>query len=368
MENKRWRRAPGLIIALLLVGASLAAATADDPPRQVAAGASTSTTEPEPSTTTTVESTTTTVAPPPTSASSTAKPRVTTAPKPKPTAAPRPAPKPAPAPGPAGPGIVAAFYYGWYPGSFVAPGSKFQPTGAPYDSKDLATVQRHIDHMRYGGIEAGIASWWGPGHSTDQAFVTDLQAAAGTPFKWALYYEPEGPSFPNQSPGDLRNSLQYIVDRYVSHPNYLRVDGKPVIFVWPDPNDRCDMVTRWNEANAAGFHVVQKRFPGYDKCASQPQSWHDYSPDRPTIEVKGHSFGVSPGFYQYNEASPRLGRDPARFEAGVAAMRASSARWKLVTTFNEWGEGTAVESASEWASPSGYGVYLDIMNRVLGRK
>jgi hypothetical protein len=33
-----------------------------------------------------------------------------------------------------------------------------------------------------------------------------------------------------------------------------------------------------------------------------------------------------------------------------------------VTTFNEWGEGTAVESATEWASPSGYGAYLDALH------
>jgi len=32
-----------------------------------------------------------------------------------------------------------------------------------------------------------------------------------------------------------------------------------------------------------------------------------------------------------------------------------------VTTMNEWGEGTSVESASEWASASGYGTYLDML-------
>jgi hypothetical protein len=44
-------------------------------------------------------------------------------------------------------------------------------------------------------------------------------------------------------------------------------------------------------------------------------------------------------------------------------MVASGAPWQLVTTFNEWGEGTAVESAEEWASSSGYGDYLDALHR-----
>ena len=39
----------------------------------------------------------------------------------------------------------------------------------------------------------------------------------------------------------------------------------------------------------------------------------------------------------------------------VQAMIASNAKFQIITTFNEWGEGTAVESASEWTSPSGNG-------------
>jgi hypothetical protein len=42
----------------------------------------------------------------------------------------------------------------------------------------------------------------------------------------------------------------------------------------------------------------------------------------------------------------------------------SGAPWQLVTTFNEWGEGTAVESAQEWASASGYGTYLDTLHAI----
>ncbi|MEY2569350.1 MAG: hypothetical protein QOE35_3879 [Actinomycetota bacterium] len=357
-----------MVVVLLLAAAGVAAASrGDDSAHPLAAGPST--TRRAATTTSVVEDTTTSTAA--SAPTTTAAARITAAPRPRTatTAKPKaPAPAPAPTPKPSGSGVVAAFYYGWYPGSFELPGSHYTPTAGKYDSKDLATVQRQIDQMRYGGIQAAIASWWGPGSSTDQAFATDLRAADGTPFKWALYYELEGPNYPNQAPDQLRSSLQYIVDRYANDPNYLKVDGKPVIFVWPDPNDRCDMVSRWNAANTFGLYVVQKRFPGYASCGAQPQSWHDYSPDRPTIEVKPWSFGVSPGFWLYNEGSPRLARDPARFEQGVAAMAASPAMWKLVTTFNEWGEGTAVEPATAWATPSGYGVYLDIMHKVLGSR
>src|SRR5207248_11543938 len=65
------------------------------------------------------------------------------------------------------------------------------------------------------------------------------------------------------------------------------------------------------------------------------------------------------------EATPRLARDPATFTTSVQAMAASKAPWQLVTTFNEWGEGTSVESAQEWASSSGYGTYNDILHQCL---
>jgi hypothetical protein len=46
-------------------------------------------------------------------------------------------------------------------------------------------------------------------------------------------------------------------------------------------------------------------------------------------------------------------------------MVASRARFQLVTTFNEWGEGTAVESARQWQSGSGFGSYLDTLHATL---
>jgi hypothetical protein len=63
----------------------------------------------------------------------------------------------------------------------------------------------------------------------------------------------------------------------------------------------------------------------------------------------GRYYSISPGFWRADEASPRLVRDLVAFKTAIRHMVASNAPWQLVTTFNEWGEGTAVESASEWS-------------------
>ena len=296
----------------------------------------------------------------------------TAPPRPAPTAPPVTPPhstttvKPAPPPPPPDPTITAAFYYGWYPDKFRDPGTHFHPVAGTYSSMDRGMVKHQIDQMRYGGMQAAIASWWGPGTPTDKALGVDLRAADGSPFKWAIYYELEGPGFPEQSPEQIHATMQYVADHYGHDPSYLHVDGKPVVFVWPDPSDNCDMVRRWRGATT-GFYVVQKRFDGYEGCVGDADSWHEYSPNLYRTGVKGFSFSVSPGFWRYDEG-PRAVRDPAQFDAAVAAMAAAPLKWKLVTTYNEWGEGTAVEPATEWASPSGFGVYLDILHNHLGSR
>lgn len=64
----------------------------------------------------------------------------------------------------------------------------------------------------------------------------------------------------------------------------------------------------------------------------------------------GFSFSISPGFWRPDEATARLVRDLSRWRTNVADMIASHEPWQLVTTFNEWGEGTSVEPATEWGS------------------
>ena len=59
-----------------------------------------------------------------------------------------------------------------------------------------------------------------------------LQAASGTGFRWALYYEAEG--WGNPSVAQITADLTYIASNLASNPSYLRIDGKFVVFVYGD--------------------------------------------------------------------------------------------------------------------------------------
>ncbi len=276
-------------------------------------------------------------------------------------------PGPTPTPGvgsqPAFP-IRAAFYYPWFPNAWtqqgIFPYTNYHPSLGYYDSADLATIKKHITAMQYGHIQAGIASWWGQGHHTDMRIPQLLKAAVGTGFRWSLYYENESQGDPSVS--QIRADLTYIRDHYAADPSFLRVDGKFVVFVYSDGADGCGMADRWEQANTVGAYVVLKVFTGFSACASQPDAWHQYNPAVAMDQQPGQSITIAPGFWL--KGNPvRLARDLARWKTGVQALAAAKdVKFQLITTFNEWGEGTSVESAQEWASPSGYGQYLDALH------
>lgn len=214
--------------------------------------------------------------------------------------------------------------------------------------------------MQYARIQAGIASWWGRAHHTDGRMPAILSATAGTLLRWGIYYEAEGQGNPSVS--QITADLMYLKDRYGRDPSYLRIDGRYVVFVYADPSDGCGMADRWKQANTVDAYIVLKVFSGYRSCASQPNGWHQYGPAVAADAQGNFSYSISPGFWKAGE-NPRLTRDLTRWNKNIRDMIASGADFQLITTFNEWGEGTSVESALEWESASGYGTYLDALHQ-----
>lgn len=75
------------------------------------------------------------------------------------------------------------------------------------------------------------------------------------------------------------------------------------------------------------------------------------------------SFTIGPGFFRADADQAEIPRATvATFCSWVVKMNASNKDWQLIVSFNEWGEGTAVESAVQWQSDSGYGDYLDCLH------
>jgi len=197
--------------------------------------------------------------------------------------------------------------------------------------------------------------------------------------RWSMYYENEG--FADPSTTTIFNDLTYIQTRYAISPYYLKINNKPVIFVYSDANDAALMTQRWKDANTQmgnSFYIVLKVFSGFAGDPNQPDSWHQYAPAGRSGSHLPYSYFVSPGFWLDDGSAERLARNPTDFENAVKAMVSANAMWKLVETWNEWGEGTSVEpgdqvklnstTGKEELDPAGYlfkNTYIDILTRNL---
>ena len=272
-----------------------------------------------------------------------------------------------PAGGQPAPPITAAFMYPWFSEAWDQggryPHTQFTPSLGLYDSSDPQVIDQQVAMATDAGLEAFIASWWGRGHHTDSATIDVLERIPLSPnpdFRMSIYYEEEGQSDP--SVATIVSDLEYL-ERLFDQPAYLRVDGAPVVFVWAT-GDGSGMAARWAEAKAQygkDLHVVLKVYSGFQNDPNQPDSWHQYGPATAYDDHLPWSAVVSPGFWHANETNARLSRDPGRFRADVQAMVDSGAFWQLVTSWNEWGEGTSVEPAEEFGT-----AYLDILSEELG--
>jgi len=284
--------------------------------------------------------------------------------------------------------VRGIFYYPWFPATWkVGNGSVvfYEPNllqlQGKYKSSDPRIVENHIQALKYGNMDLGIISWWGQGEHNDKAKIQQLLdetkkqqqnqeqdsvSSNNKLLKWTVYYEDEYKL--DNSVEDLVAELNYLQKWYAwQHEVWAYKDNKPVIFVWNEPHE-CEVMDRWVEAGKiAGWYVVLKLFSDHDTiCDAQPDSWHQYgvSPSGP-IDNREWSYTIGPGFWHAKEPEkPRVPRaSQTTFCDWVTTMQSRiNTDWHLIVSFNEWGEGTSVESATAWESDSGYGIYLDCLH------
>lgn len=279
-------------------------------------------------------------------------------------------PPPNPQPLPPGKDLVApirgAFYYGWFPQTWNGPDgtpARYMPTLGRYSSSDRNAVDAHIKAMDYGRINLCAYSWWGQNHENEKwlPLLFDRIEALGSPLRVAVYHEMEG--FGNPTPEQLRSDLTYIRDKYVSRDAYARFEGKPMVLVYNADDHGCEVANRWRDAVGQDWHLTLKVFSGWEQCQGKADIWHQYGPSVGEFAFPG-SYVISPGYWEGNDSAPSLPRDVEAWRTRVRKMVASGADLQLVISFNEHWEGTATEPCEEWATPSGFGAYLDVLHEV----
>jgi len=102
------------------------------------------------------------------------------------------------------------------------------PLLGAYDSQDSEVIRSHMILAKYAGIDGFIVSWWGINSFEDNAFSKIIKVAEELGFNVTIYYE----SVRDMSKEQIINELAYVIRKYSSSKAFLRINGKPVIFIY----------------------------------------------------------------------------------------------------------------------------------------
>jgi hypothetical protein len=253
--------------------------------------------------------------------------------------------------------IRGAFYSPSYPDAWAFR-TRYHPVLGRYDGNASSVMARHLGSLAWANVQAAIVDWDRAGSDTDarDRRLLAVTRFLGQPLRWAVKVQSEARGSPSSAA--IAAQLLDLDRRYGRDRAYLRMRGRPVAYLELGPGDGCTATRRWVRANAKRFYLVAQTWPGYERCDVAPSDWYHRPAGASTAAVGRSSYTITPATLTN---SPQVVRDLPRWNADVRGMVSSRARWQLVSSFNGWADGSAVEPASEWASPSGQGHYLDAL-------
>ena len=273
--------------------------------------------------------------------------------------------------------LVLAFYYTWFDENSWGANRVPDVPQQPYVSRDRGVMGRQIDQAKAAGIDAFVVSWYGPRVENNQT-ETNLRAlldeAAARGFRIAVDVEVGGPFFGGA--GDVQAALAALLATHAQHPAYLRSDGKPVIFFWRQQRyntgtwkairDAVDpgRGSLWIEEGVDvsplsvfdGHHLYSVTWnPPTDMGATARKfAQRTRAAASRLAAPKVYVATVMPGYDDRKTGRGNafaVGReDGAYYVRSWQAAIASAPDWVIITSFNEWPEGTYIEPSQAYGT------------------
>ena len=135
---------------------------------------------------------------------------------------------------------VGAYYYPWYYNDFH--GGQYLrehlvpqqlPELGEYNDRTEVVINQHLDWSRIAGIDFWVASWWGPESREDATLLNHILPNPNlNDIKIAVFYETTGRTNNFEDYENLGPDITYIANNYFNHPNYLKINNKPVLFIY----------------------------------------------------------------------------------------------------------------------------------------
>lgn len=246
-------------------------------------------------------------------------------------------------------------------------GTTNHPSFGPYDSNDPLVIRRHLEWCNEANIDALIATWWGQGLYYDEALRAVLEEASESPVKITIYYE----TIPQTGMNGVVDDFRYIISNYSYYPGFLNIDGKPVLFVY----GRAINQLKYNQWEIV-LDTIRKEYDAlFIADTTSPEliklfdGGHIYNPVGLVVQQadmtnfyhefteKCRSAGkiacstVIPGYDDSNISRKNIlvanRRGGELYKSLWAKAEESNPDWMLITSFNEWHEGSEIEPSIE---------------------
>ena len=141
---------------------------------------------------------------------------------------------------------IGAFYYPWYGTNIHWRNGylrgKLKPAQKPYlgeyECSDPRVAEQHIKWAKEYGIDYFLISWWGPNGLEDYNLQNGyLKASNVSDVKFGILYETAGRlkndfNFTAETEKKLTEDFDYLASKYFKLPNYLKYQGKPVVYFY----------------------------------------------------------------------------------------------------------------------------------------
>lgn len=280
------------------------------------------------------------------------------------------------------PRLVIAAYFPWY-GTPSGPTAGWahwmvdgvqrttnSPASGFYDSRDPQALLEHMRVATASGIDAFAVSWWGANSPEDRNLkvMLDTANANSLPMKLAIHFET--PGFKSGGAPAVQQQLRYLLSTYSTHPSYLRVDGRPVVFIYnptlsaQDLSDWEPIITAADIAPFNAFFMVDH----FDENSARIFSGlYAFGPIKEYMDGKlldSYTWGsalakarskvfapaVFPGYDDRIIRNPStvLPRDNYNTYSNTwAVARMVNPDWIFITSWNEWHEGSEIEPSVE---------------------
>jgi hypothetical protein len=288
--------------------------------------------------------------------------------------------------------LIGVMYHQWWvPGRWVdnPRNHAYEPVLGHYDNSNPAIIDQHIAWSKQAGINTWVLDTWitdrdWPWVEKNSLAVMDRADAQGMKYFLLIdgWFEFAG-SDDGCDAQAIASKINQRFSAWFKRPNYVKVNGKPVIFFWASWGKQCslfDKIRAGIEGIQGPVFMTGDTDNSNNACFDRVMEYNSYSSERDTWpeqidrqdgmwndwQDNGWPWAPTaiPGYNDtyVRQGNPPIPLDPDYFRQSLQVAlkynQHADPPWLFVCSWSEWHEGSNIEPSNESPDPE---IFLKVM-------